>query len=193
MENVSWYDAIAYCNQLSIKTGHTPCYRYKGKGTNPEDWPAGWKEDTHNHISCDFAANGYRLPTEAEWEYAARGGRNAMNTLYAGGSDIDEVAWHKSNSDGHPHEVGSKASNELQLFDMSGNVWEWCWDWYDNGDNHRNQANNPRGPENGSERVLRGGSWYFKPEACRIATRYKDFPGNRYNYANYGFRLARSL
>ncbi|MAT55238.1 MAG: hypothetical protein CMN32_12215 [Saprospirales bacterium] len=131
----------------------------------------------------------YRLPTEAEWEYAARVGKNGYK--YAGSNDPDEVAWYKSNSGSKTHPVGLKKPNVLGLYDMSGNVWEWCQDWYDAAyyKNYKNgPGNNPQGPSSGSYRVLRGGSWFNLPRYCRVAGRGRSDPS--YRYSGGGFRLA---
>ena len=127
----------------------------------------------------------YRLPTEAEWEYAARGGKKTQNTKYAGGYSLDYVGWYTSNSGGKSHAVGTKNANELGIYDMSGNVWEWCEDWY--GDYRSYDTDNPTGPSSGSYRVLRGGSWSCNATGCRVSNRSFNSPGNR-NY-NYGFRV----
>ena len=132
----------------------------------------------------------YRLPTEAEWEYAARGGPpSKQNFVYAGSDKIDDVAWYDGNSDNKTHPVGQKKANALGLFDMSGNVWEWCNDWF--GAYSAESQRNPKGPDVGSYRVVRGGSWYNVPQDCRVADRYFNAPGVRYNYI--GFRLARTF
>ena len=131
----------------------------------------------------------YRLPTEAEWEYAARGGAlasSATASRYAGSNNIDEVAWYKGNSRSKTHPVGQKKPNGLGLHDMSGNVSEWCGDW--NGNYSSGNQTNPRGPTSGSYRVLRGGSWKYNPQFCRVANRINFTP--EYRYGHNGFRLA---
>ncbi|MCF8366469.1 MAG: formylglycine-generating enzyme family protein [Bacteroidales bacterium] len=131
----------------------------------------------------------YRLPTEAEWEYAARDGvqTNGHSSLYAGSNNIDEVAWYDGNSGSKTHPVGKKKPNELGLYDMTGNVWEWCSDWYGSDYYKNSSRNNPQGPSSGSYRVLRGGSWYGNARRCRVANRYNHHPDIR--NINYGFRL----
>ena len=133
----------------------------------------------------------YRLPTEAEWEYAARGGQSGLNDNfeYAGSNNIDEVAWYYENSGSKTHPVGLKKPNQLGLYDMSGNVWEWCNDWY--GDYLAGAKTNPTGPEKGVYRVLRGGSWFFYVNHCRSGIRNWDNGGSR--HYNYGFRVACSI
>jgi len=167
VENVSWYDAVAYANALSDKEGLTRCY--SGSGDN---------------IRWDKSCNGYRLPTEAEWEYAARAG---APTKYAGSGDVDEVAWYKDNSGQYPHPVGQKKPNAWGLYDMSGNVYEWVWDWKGS---YSGDATNPTGPSSGSSRVERGGSSFSVSRYLRVAERYSDSPGLR--QLDLGFRLART-
>jgi formylglycine-generating enzyme required for sulfatase activity len=141
---MTWYEAVEYCNKLSDSQGLDPAYTI-GSGSTPS-------------VTCDFTKNGYRLPTEAEWEYAARGGQTYT---YSGSNSINNVAWHGDNSNGTTHTVGGKAPNGYGLYDMNGNVWEWCWDRY--GTYSTTQLNNPTGPTSGSNRVNRGADWYRSP------------------------------
>ncbi len=127
----------------------------------------------------------YRLPTEAEWEFASRGGTKSLGYKYSGGNDIDAVAWYHGNSNSHSHSVGLKRSNELGLYDMSGNVLEWCSDWYA-GYSSFSQTN-PQGPSTGSFCVFRGGCWIDYARSCRVSSRGFNDPG--YNYYSLGFRL----
>ncbi len=133
--------------------------------------------------------NKYRLPTEAEWEYAARSG--GKNEKYAGGNDIDSVAWYASNSGNKTHPVGIKAANGLGLYDMSGNVWQWVQDWYDDSYYKNSPRNNPPGPSSGDYRVLRGGSWTNTAATVRAAHRFANSPTDHYYF--HGFRLALSV
>ncbi|MBI9030835.1 SUMF1/EgtB/PvdO family nonheme iron enzyme [bacterium] len=169
VEGVTWYNAVQYCNARSIEEGLTPCY-------NTTTW------------ECDFSANGYRLLTEAEWEYAARGGTNNPDYLYSGSDDIHSVAWYGHNSGRTTHNVGTKAPNSLGIYDMSGNVWEWCNDRY--GSYSSSALTDPVGPATGSGRVNRGGSWDGSATNCRVAFRIESFPADGYDIV--GFRLARS-
>ncbi len=130
----------------------------------------------------------YRLPTEAEWEYAARGGVSTSSTTYSGSNNIDEVAWYTSNSGSKTHPVGQKKSNELGIYDMSGNVWEWCKDWY--GYYSSGSQANPQGASSGSYRVFRGGSWSLNYDDCRVANRYGLYYPDGYSHI-VGFRLSR--
>lgn len=132
----------------------------------------------------------YRLPTEAEWEYAARGGKKSKGFTYSGGDSLDEVAWYRKNAYAQMKVVGQKMPNELGIYDMSGNAKEWCADWYGASYYKVSSAENPKGPDNGKNRVVRGGSWVNSPNYCRVTYRNEEFP---YNSAiDFGFRLALS-
>ncbi len=129
----------------------------------------------------------FRLPTEAEWEYAARGGNKSRQTQYAGSNSLDEVAWWKNNSGEVSHPVGLKSANELGLYDLSGNVSEWCSDWYDGTYYASSPGANPLGASSGEQKVIRGGGWFNDPEGCRVSYRFRDAPVER--YYDLGFRL----
>jgi formylglycine-generating enzyme required for sulfatase activity len=171
MYYVSWYDAVEYCVKLSLKEGLTPAYRGSG-----------------NNITCDWNANGYRLPTEAEWEFAAKGGtKDYLSTEYSGSNSVGAVGWYEDNSGKSTHPVGTKAANSLGIYDMSGNVWEWCWDW--KGAYSSGAQTDPRGPSSGGIRVVRGGSWRSFGQNVRSAFRGNLDPSGR-DYG-IGFRLVR--
>lgn len=165
---VSWYDAVEYSNWLSTQEGRTPAYTISGEA-----------------VSWNKNANGYRLPTEAEWEFAARGGNATQRYKYSGSNTIDEVAWYNDNSGGKTHPAGGKMANELGLHDMSGNVGEWCWDRY--GAYPSGSQNNPSGPESGASRVTRGGSWNFRVEISHVT--FRDFGSPSGSNFDEGFRL----
>jgi len=168
VERVSWYDAIEYCNRRSQKEGLTPAYTING-----------------NNVTWNRGANGYRLPTEAEWEYACRAGTtSAYNT---GANISDNTGWYYDNSGSKTHPVGQKPANVWGLYDMHGNVWEWCWDWY--GNYSSGSQTDPVGASSGTSRVVRGGSWAGDAENVRSANRFSNSPG--YRYFNLGFRLVR--
>jgi len=189
VECVSWFDAIEYCNRRSMQEGLNPCYSYGTFGTDPDAWPSGWNTSDGNHtnVSCDWTANGYRLPTEMEWMFAARGGNQSHNYTYSGSNDINAVGWYRNNSGSTTHTVGTKAANELGIFDMTGNVWEWVWDIY--GDYPGDAQTDPHGATSGSNRVYRGGSWGSSAIHCTVSNR----DNHNAPYTNYyiGFRCIR--
>jgi len=189
VESVSWFKAIEYCNKRSINEGLTPCYSYSTYGANPDNWPAGWNTISANHtnVSCNWAANGYRLPTEMEWMFAAKGGNQSQNYTYSGSNDLDAVGWYMLNSGYTPHNVSTKASNELGTFDMSGNVWEWCWDIL--GDYPSGAQTDPHGAVSGSDRMRRGGSWSSVASSCAVYSR--SFDDATYSDEFIGFRCVR--
>ncbi|MFH8610362.1 formylglycine-generating enzyme family protein [Streptomyces sp. NPDC018029] len=156
VEGVSWWDAVRFCNALSLRDGHTPAYRL-----GPDET-----------VEWDSTADGYRLPTEAEWEHACRAGTTGPH--YA---PLDEIAWYRGNSGERLHEVGGKRPNAWGLYDMLGNVWDWCWDVYD-------------AEVYGSYRVLRGGGWFDEHWSCRSSARRRSHP--TYRVDDVGFRVARS-
>ena len=147
-------------------------------------------EEAHAFVKklSDMTGKNYVLPTEAQWEYAARGGVKSKGYKYSGSNEIDDVAWYWENSErkyaGSP--VGTKRPNELGIYDMSGNVWEWCSDWY--GSYSEASQTNPAGPENGAFGVVRGGSWYNPAGDCRVSCRDDSYPGD--GNCDLGFRVA---
>ena len=169
-------------------------------GSNPSNWQGGYFKSDNLPVEqvswndCqEFirklnqkTGKNFRLPTEAEWEYAARGGRKSKGYKYAGSNTIGNIAWYTDNSWDRTHPVKGKAANELGLYDMSGNVWEWCQDWY--GGYSSGSLSNPTGPSTGSNRVLRGGGWYNRAGLCRVSIRSNGYPDSRANH--FGFRLA---
>jgi len=176
---VSWWDAIAYCNWLSKNEGLSKAYDSQGNLL-----------DKNGRIAVDISyVEGYRLPTEAEWEYAARGGKQSKGYKYSGSDDVDEVAWYYSNSGNKTQEVGNKAPNELGIYDMSGNVWEWCSDWYVSYSS--SAQTNPYNYTPGWGRVYRGGGWLSSATGVRVAYRVNYSPTVAYN--DLGFRITRRV
>ena len=195
---VSWYDALVYCNKRSMAEGLTPCYSIKGStdpkvwGTVPELYDC---DDEWDAATCNWNANGYRLPTEAEWEYAARAGDNTVDSLtYSGTSDVNELekyAWYYHNTKLTTHEVGKKEANAFGLYDMSGNVWELCWNWFtDSYDTTTEGGSDPTGASDGSSRVCRGGGFNNLSSGCAVSYRSYDYPYWRPEYL--GFRVVRN-
>jgi len=189
VDSVSWYDTIVFSNRLSIRRGLTPAYLINGS-TNPDDWgPVPTISDTTwDAVEIVPGSTGYRLPTEAQWEFAARGGIVCHgNYTFSGSNTAADVAWYDDNSGGRTHEVGTRQPNALGLYDMSGNVWEWVWDWFDTYPDV--DETDPAGAAAGDSRVFRGGCWYSPPEEARSAIRNVGLPVSRYN--SLGFRVVR--
>jgi formylglycine-generating enzyme required for sulfatase activity len=173
VERLSWYDAVAFCNALSDYEGFTKCYTING-----------------TNVTCDWSANGYRLPTEAEWEYACKAG--TTSDFYSGRSesDLDRVAWHSGNSGDSTHVPGQLEPNDFGLYDMHGNVFEWVWDW--SGNYSSSPATNPTGPMSGTVKILRGGSWHhgLTNGTCRSSMRgWEDTPNS--HSSTDGIRVVR--
>lgn len=180
VENVTWYDAVAYCNALSADSGYTQAYSIEGSIVI-------WNEE----------ADGFRLPTEAEWEQTCRAG---VESAFTGGDITDEgcgidpvldtYGWYCGNSDESPHDVMDKTPNAEGMYDMHGNVWEWCWDWYV-ADPGSVVAADPAGPPGGSQKTVRGGSWYYFARECRSASRAAYWPNSKDDVV--GFRVVRAI
>ncbi|HOH79610.1 MAG: SUMF1/EgtB/PvdO family nonheme iron enzyme [Candidatus Cloacimonetes bacterium] len=189
VEMISWYEAIEFCNKLSVREGLQPVYTIdKGKKDSNNYQP---DDDLKWTVTYDQFALGYRLPTEAEWEFAARGGIYGRGFLYAGSNNPKSYGWYNAYDGSYvysTYQVGSFNPNEIGLYDMSGNVYEWCWDWF--GDYSAMEQNNPSGARAGSFRIVRGGSFYSDAYRLRLSQRGYDKPNRYYNVI--GMRLARS-
>jgi len=189
VEMVSWYDAIVFSNRLSIARGLTPAYSIGGS-TNPDNWgPVPTSSNaTWNAVTIVPGSTGYRLPTEAQWEFAARGGHGSPGNFTFSGSNVAaDVAWTVENSGGRTHEVGTLRPNALGLYDMSGNVWEWVWDWF--GTYPSVAQTDPMGASLGSYRASCGGCWRFTSGIANSVHRFMSDSSFRIN--NFGFRLVR--
>ena len=175
VEQVRWSDAVKFCNQRSELEGLQPCYDLKT-----------WQ--------CNFDANGYRLPTEAEWEHACRGGSTTAYFFGDSPAKLGDYAWFDKNSGGHPRPVGQKQPNPFGLYDICGNTWEWCNDFYKVDYYQESSKEDPRGPKEGENKVVRGGAWRFSSESCRSGYRYNESPGYAdvcFGYDIYGFRCVK--
>jgi formylglycine-generating enzyme required for sulfatase activity len=175
VEQVDWYHAVLFCNMRSRKEGLKPCYDPKT-------------------LACDFTADGYRLPTEAEWEYACRAGTRNSYPNGPDASQLKNCAWFKDNSGQMTHPVGQKAANAWGLHDMAGNVAEWCNDIYADSYGAAAAMKDPHGPESGDKRVLRGGSWSTSADACRVSARNSETPRLAdacFGSDTYGFRCVK--
>jgi acetoin utilization deacetylase AcuC-like enzyme/formylglycine-generating enzyme required for sulfatase activity len=175
VEQIRWSDAVRYCNARSRLEGLQPCY-------DEETW------------QCNFNANGYRLPTEAEWEYACRAGTETSYFFGHNGRKLERYAWFEENSHARPQPIGQKRPNPWGLCDVYGDVWEWCNDFYSVDYYQQSPEQNPRGPKTGDSKVVRGGAWNSSAEACRSSYRYNENPGYTdvcFGYDIYGFRCIR--
>jgi formylglycine-generating enzyme required for sulfatase activity len=188
VDSINWYDAVSFCNERSIIDGYTPAYtitNLSSPGNHIDDATVTWNE----------SADGYRLLTEAEWEYTCRA---TSTTAFCNGGityiscspldpNLDQVGWYCGNASGTTHDVGGKVANNWGLYDMHGNLWEWCWDWYES---YGGDATDPTGPASGSDRVLRGGCDGNAAYFCRSAYRAYGDPAGWSD--GYGFRLCRT-
>jgi formylglycine-generating enzyme required for sulfatase activity len=162
--NVSWEGAVKFCNWLSTRFGYEKVYDLRIDSTGTYIQAVNWNAD------------GYRLPTEAEWEYVAKGGNKSQGYAFSGSNNLDEVAWYSKTSGNKPHEVGKLKANELGVYDILGNAWEWCWDYYDGGYYKKSTGNDPKGPDRGDHRIYRGGNFNSEKDFVRITRRFALSP-----------------
>lgn len=185
---ISWYAAVEFCNKLSDKEGLQKVYTLK---KNQRDTLNKNKNDDYDiTVRADFTANGYRLPTEAEWEYAARGGSLSKGYTYSGSNNAGNVAWYNENSGGEIQPVGQKQANELGIYDMSGNVAEWCWDWYNQFTPEPQM--NPTGSPSGSDRIIRGGDFFSSLDTNEHRVSVRNSVVSHAQGQGIGFRIVRS-
>ena len=185
VDKITWFDAVLFCNALSKYHGLDTVYEYTEVIGTPGD------NSQLADVKIHSGENGYRLPTEAEWEYACRGG-TTTKYYWSNSSDIDTIgmyAWYSKNSGNETHNIGEKLANDYGLYDMSGNLYEWCNDWY--GNYNDTAAVDPAGPAGGSGRVIRGGNWLTTAKYCKVS--YRGYTNAAFSCSAIGFRIARSL
>jgi formylglycine-generating enzyme required for sulfatase activity len=194
VDYIDWMSAMIFCNEATLadpSVSDDQVVYYKDAAFTIPFTKADYSSEGNSakaDVYIDYSKNGYRLPTEAEWEFAARGGLNDVVTVYAGSDDIEKVGVYTKNSDWKTFPVGSKNPNQIGCYDMSGNVWEYTNDWY--GPYPTVASVNPKGPETGTHRVLRGGAYDYTERLCRVAARYMALPDDK--DSDHGFRLARN-
>ena len=185
--NVSFYEALEFCNELSVRNGLTPCYIIDKKLLDPNNLCV--LDTLHYTVVCNWKANGYRLPTEAEWEYVSRCGDSYNKVQFSGSNNISKVSWYSDNSEDRIQEVATKEPNEWGFYDLSGNVLEWCWDYFD-AYNKQKQVN-PKGSEKGIYHIARGGSFYRLADASTCTARFGFASHHKSN--ELGFRIVRNV